>query len=156
VLSSPPAHSHTKQQAHRKQALEVRGRLRVRVFDGQGCGDCFPGYLQLLQQLTMVGEISEEAFAGRVDHLQKLGANHHVAVIEDVVRKKIVATGSILVEYKFVHNCGKTGHIEDVVVDNSVRGQHLGLRIVEFLTTFAEEAGCYKVSRCPHLCSLLF
>jgi glucosamine-phosphate N-acetyltransferase len=74
----------------------------------------------------------------------------------DVVRKKIIATGSILVEYKFVHNCGKAGHIEDVVVDNSVRGQHLGLRIVEFLTTFAEEAGCYKVSRCPHLCSLLF
>ncbi|KAH9545055.1 hypothetical protein CY35_12G029000 [Sphagnum magellanicum] len=82
---------------------------------------------------------------GRVEHLQKLGANHHVAVIEDVVRKKIVATGSILVEYKFVRNCGKVGHIEDVVVDNSVRGQHLGLRIVEFLTTFAEEAGCYKV-----------
>ncbi|CAK9861508.1 unnamed protein product [Sphagnum jensenii] len=107
--------------------------------------DYHKGYLQLLQQLTMVGEISEEAFAGRVDHLQKLGANHHVAVIEDVVRKKIVATGSILVEYKFVHNCGKAGHIEDVVVDNSVRGQHLGLRIVEFLTTFAEEAGCYKV-----------
>lgn len=25
----------------------------------------------------------------------------------DVVRKKIVATGSILVEYKFVRNCGK-------------------------------------------------
>jgi hypothetical protein len=69
VLSSPPAHSHTKQQAHRKQALEVRGRLRVRVFDGQGCGDCFPGYLQLLQQLTMVGEISEEAFAGPAAHL---------------------------------------------------------------------------------------
>ncbi|CAK9198463.1 unnamed protein product [Sphagnum troendelagicum] len=107
--------------------------------------DYHKGYLQLLQQLTMVGEISEEAFAGRVDHLQKLGANHHIAVIEDVVRKKIVATGSILVEYKFVHNCGKAGHIEDVVVDNSVRGQHLGLRIVEFLTTFAEEAGCYKV-----------
>jgi hypothetical protein len=64
VLSSPPAHSHTKQQARRKQALEVRGRLRVRVFDGQGCGDCFSGYLQLLQQLTIVGEISEEAFAG--------------------------------------------------------------------------------------------
>jgi hypothetical protein len=82
VLSSPPAHSHTKQQARRKQALEVRGRLRVRVFDGQGCGDCFSGYLQLLQQLTIVGEISEEAFAGRVEHLQKLGANHHVAVIE--------------------------------------------------------------------------
>lgn len=39
----------------------------------------------------------------------------------------------------------QVGHIEDVVVDNSVRGQHLGLRIVEFLTTFAEEAGCYKV-----------
>jgi glucosamine-phosphate N-acetyltransferase len=107
--------------------------------------DYHKGYLQLLQQLTTVGEISEEAFAGRVEHLQKLGANHHVAVIEDVVRKKIVATGSILVEYKFVRNCGKAGHIEDVVVDNSVRGQHLGLRIVEFLTTFAEEAGCYKV-----------
>jgi glucosamine-phosphate N-acetyltransferase len=118
------------------------------VFDGQGCGDCFPGYLQLLQQLTMVGEISEEAFAGRVDHLQKLGANHHVAVIEDVVRKKIVATGSILVEYKFVHNCGKAGHIEDVVVDNSVRGQHLGLRFSHLTHFFSHCTTCMSLLSC--------
>lgn len=35
--------------------------------------DYHKDYLQLLQQLTIVG---------RVEHLQKLGANHHVAVIE--------------------------------------------------------------------------
>ncbi|KAI3471936.1 hypothetical protein Pfo_028624 [Paulownia fortunei] len=58
---------------------------------------------------------------------------------------KIVATGSVFIEKKFIRNCGKVGHIEDVVVDSSVRGKHLGKKIIGFLSDHARAMGCYKV-----------
>ena len=50
-----------------------------------------------------------------------------------------------MVELKFIRNCGKCGHIEDVVVDKTYRGLRLGLRVIEALIEAAREAGCYKV-----------
>eukprot|EP00249_Psilotum_nudum_P007416 c20542_g1_i1 orf=127-594(+) len=125
--------------------------------DGDDVQECFPlrqlqasdygkGYLQLLRQLTAVGDVTEEAFGERLEEIQKLGGDFQfVAVIEDVARGQIVATGTLLVERKFVRQCGKVGHIEDVVVDQCVRGRHLGQRIIDFLTNYAKLAGCYKV-----------
>jgi len=107
--------------------------------------DFHKGFMQLLGQLTVAGDVSEAQFAERVQYLQRLGDDHYVAVIEDMETSHIVATGSILIEHKFVRSCGKVGHIEDVVVDHSVRGHHLGQRIIEFLTKFAKDKGCYKV-----------
>lgn len=63
----------------------------------------------------------------------------------DLDKKKIIATATLLVELKFIRNCGKCGHIEDVVVDSTYRGQRLGLRVIEALMDAAKEAGCYKV-----------
>lgn len=63
----------------------------------------------------------------------------------DLDKQKIIATATLLVELKFIRNCGKCGHIEDVVVDTSYRGLRLGLRVVEALITAAKDSGCYKV-----------
>lgn len=38
----------------------------------------------------------------------------------------VVAAGTLLVERKFIHGCGKVGHIEDVVVSHALRGHSLG------------------------------
>ncbi|XP_024394346.1 glucosamine 6-phosphate N-acetyltransferase isoform X4 [Physcomitrium patens] len=84
------------------------------------------GFMQLLGQLTVAGAVSEEQFG-------------------DTEKGQIIATGSVLIEHKFLRNCGKVGHIEDVVVDQTVRGQRLGQRIIESLTQFAKDKGCYKV-----------
>ncbi|BBN15811.1 glucosamine-phosphate N-acetyltransferase [Marchantia polymorpha subsp. ruderalis] len=103
------------------------------------------GHLKLLEQLTKVGDVSEEAFTKRVEEMRKLGDFHHVVVIEDVEKQAIVATATLLVELKLARNCGKVGHIEDVVVDQTVRGQRLGQRVVCHLAGLAEQLGCYKV-----------
>jgi glucosamine-phosphate N-acetyltransferase len=63
----------------------------------------------------------------------------------DLDASRIIASATLLVELKFIRNCGKCGHIEDVVVDSSYRGQRLGLRVIEALIEAAKEAGCYKV-----------
>lgn len=39
----------------------------------------------------------------------------------------------------------KVGHIEDIVVDTTQRGQNLGKRIVEKLRDIGGKSGCYKV-----------
>ncbi|RZC07820.1 Glucosamine 6-phosphate N-acetyltransferase, partial [Glycine soja] len=57
----------------------------------------------------------------------------------------IIATGSVLIEKKFLRNCSKVRHIEHIVVDSSIRGKHLGKRIINFLSDHARSMGCYKV-----------
>ena len=51
-------------------------------------------------------------FDGRKD-LYKL------IVIEDRASGKIVGSGTIMMERKFIHETGIVGHIEDIVIDQS-------------------------------------
>ena len=61
---------------------------------------------------------------------------------------KIVGTGALVVERKFIHNLGSVGHIEDIAVARDQQGKKLGLRIIQALDFVAEKVGCYKVSLC--------
>ncbi|GLT40643.1 hypothetical protein SLA2020_147600 [Shorea laevis] len=103
------------------------------------------GFIDLLQQLSVCDSVSDEEFKERFQELRSYGDDHLICVIEDDRSGKIVATGSLFVEKKFLRNCGKVGHIEDVVVDAGARGKQLGKQIVEFLTDHARAMGCYKV-----------
>lgn len=55
-------------------------------------------------------------------------SSYQIFVVEETNEKKIIATATLLLERKFIRGCGVAGHVEDVVVDESVRGQKLGLR----------------------------
>ncbi|KAF8403691.1 hypothetical protein HHK36_011795 [Tetracentron sinense] len=119
-----------------KEALEVR-RLEI--------SDKSKGFIELLQQLSVCDSVSDEEFKARFEDLTSHGDDHVIFVIEDSRSSKIIATGSVFVEKKFLRNCGKVGHIEDVVVDSSARGLGLGHKIIGFLTDHARSLGCYKV-----------
>ncbi|GJZ81694.1 glucosamine 6-phosphate N-acetyltransferase [Tanacetum coccineum] len=101
--------------------------------------------MELLQQLTVCDPLSDEVFQKRFEEFKSYGDDHIICVIEDVSRSKIVATGSVFIEKKFVRSCGKAGHIEDVVVDSSARGMQLGKKVIGFLADHARSMGCYKV-----------
>ena len=58
---------------------------------------------------------------------------------------KLLQLGAFFIEKKFLRNCGKVGHIEDVVVDSNARGLKLGKKIIAFLTEHARLMGCFKV-----------
>ncbi|CAN1307207.1 Glucosamine 6-phosphate N-acetyltransferase [Linum perenne] len=103
------------------------------------------GFIELLQQLTVCESVSDKDFEDRFHELSSYGDDHLICVIEDDRIGKIVATGCMFVEKKFLRNCGKVGHIEDVVVDSCARGLHLGKKVVDFLTDHARSKGCYKV-----------
>ncbi|KAI9190175.1 Glucosamine-phosphate N-acetyltransferase-like protein [Blastocladiella emersonii ATCC 22665] len=103
------------------------------------------GYVALLQQLTVVGDITKEQFAERYAYLEKHNDTYYSLVIEDQNAGRVVGAGTLMVERKFIRNCGKVGHIEDIVVDGDQRGKKFGLRVIHALTHIAKETGCYKV-----------
>ena len=104
--------------------------------------DYYRGYLTLLEQLTEVGNfITYQDFLDQFYRIINTD-QHEIWVAED--NGKIVATGTLLVERKFIHNLGSVGHIEDIVVDLSYRGHKLGQQIVELLIGRARSIGCYK------------
>jgi len=100
-------------------------------------------YLQLLQLLTVLepSKISESDFQEFVDRLTE---NHQIWVMEDCITNKIVGTVTVLIEAKLIHNFGKVCHIEDVVVDTSVRGQNIGKKLIQKACEIALEHQCYK------------
>jgi glucosamine-phosphate N-acetyltransferase len=64
-------------------------------------------------------------------------------IIEDTDRR-IVTSASVFIEQKLIHNMGKVGHIEDVVVSSDFRGHGLGKRIVNTCLDYAKTQECYK------------
>ena len=101
-------------------------------------GDYDKNYLELLRQLTAVGDISQENYEKAFD---KMGAEVWVVEFEG----KIIASVSLLLEQKIIHECGIVGHLEDVVVDSDYRKYGLGKFIIERIIKIAKERGCYKL-----------
>ena len=64
--------------------------------------------------------------------------------IVGVYNNKIVAYGSIVVENKIRGEVA--GHIEDIVVDTSVRGKMLGVKLVKELVEIGKNLGCYRIT----------
>ncbi|RUS32354.1 acyl-CoA N-acyltransferase [Jimgerdemannia flammicorona] len=102
------------------------------------------GVLKLLSQLSVVGEVSKDQFIERFEHMRNL-KTYFITVIHEESTDRTVAVGTLVVEYKFLHECGKIGHIEDIVVDDSQRGKKFGQRLIDQLQYTARAIGCYKV-----------
>ena len=75
--------------------------------------------------------------SGRFRRLQRLDATNLIVVIEEKATGKLVASGTLVIELKFVHSCGQVGHIEDIVCDETYRGKQLGRRYVALVSAHA-------------------
>ena len=102
--------------------------------------DYHKNYLQLLSQLTKVGDIAPEEFSNILKKIQS-----QIWVFEDVNSSKIVASASIFLEQKIIHGGGIVAHLEDVVVDESYRGNQLGQKLIANIVEKARESGAYKI-----------
>ncbi|KAJ1824295.1 Glucosamine-phosphate N-acetyltransferase-like protein [Coemansia sp. RSA 2671] len=101
------------------------------------------GYIECLANLTLVGDVTEQMFAESFEDMQRAGC-YFVIVIEDLDAAKIVATGTLVVEQKFIRMCGRVGHIEDIVVAKGQQGKRFGFTIIKQLMELATATGCYK------------
>lgn len=103
--------------------------------------DLQKGFLTTLDSLRHTSDIETKKAEEVFDKIRS-NPDHIVAVAE--INGKIVGATTLLIEQKFIHNGGKVGHIEDVVVDKNHQGQGVGEKIMRYLIEIAKEEGCYK------------
>jgi glucosamine-phosphate N-acetyltransferase len=101
-------------------------------------------YIELLSQLTDVSKncISEINWTNFINNLSE---NHQIIVLCDIKTKKIIGSGTLLIENKIIHNMSKVAHIEDIVIDEKIRGQGLGKKMIDYLIVKAKKLGVYKI-----------
>uniref|UniRef100_A0A0M3HU49 Glucosamine 6-phosphate N-acetyltransferase n=2 Tax=Ascaris TaxID=6251 RepID=A0A0M3HU49_ASCLU len=105
------------------------------------------GYLQLLSQLTFVGDVSEEQYRQRFLSMQSTRPkSYYVVVIEELSTRTLVGSATLVIEWKFIHEAGCRGRTEDVVVDKRMRGKQLGKLLNIYLVQLARRIGVYKMS----------
>lgn len=103
----------------------------------------YASHVVLYKQLSEIDPffVTQEKYNDFLEGLDN--TNHHIFVA--VTHDKVVGTVTLFYEQKLIHNMGKVGHIEDVVVDKSFRGKQLGKDLIGYATRVAIESGCYKV-----------
>lgn len=98
-------------------------------------------YLQYFELINIFRKtsFSEEDFINYF-----INTTSNIWIIE--LNNKIIATGTILYEHKFIHNISKIAHIEDVCVHNDFRGKNYGKIMINHLIDQAKKENCYKVT----------
>ena len=103
--------------------------------------DLINGFLQTLDSLRQTSntdkKIIEKTF-------EKINSNKDQLTIVALLDGKVVGATTLLIETKFIHNGGKVGHIEDVVVNNKYQKKGIGEKMITYLLRYAKEQGCYK------------
>ena len=103
--------------------------------------DLSNGFLQTLDSLRQTSNIGKKSAEKIFD---KINLNPDQIIAVAIIEGKVVGSVTLLIETKFIHNRGKVGHIEDVVVDKEYQRKGIGEKIVMYLLRYAKDQGCYK------------
>lgn len=103
--------------------------------------DYYRGHLQLYQQLTSINpdKISFQEYQAFIGE-----GTRNIFVAIDQETDSVVGSVTAIVERKLIHDLGKVGHIEDVVVDAAYRSRGLGKSLIEHAHAFLVSMNCYK------------
>ncbi|KAI1383978.1 acyl-CoA N-acyltransferase [Hypoxylon trugodes] len=105
-------------------------------------GDYSKGFLDCMKVLTYIGDVTEAEFLERYDEMVEAKGTYYFLVIEH--QGRIVGTGALVVEKKFIHQRGKAGHIEEISIAKEHQKKGLGLKMIQALDSVAVNLGCYK------------
>lgn len=94
----------------------------------------------LLNQLKEIDISNIDKNKAWTDFNKNTSSNSIVGLIDN----KIVAYGSVVVENKIRGEVA--GHIEDIVVDSSVRGKMIGVALIKKLIEVAKNKNCYRIT----------
>jgi len=61
-----------------------------------------------------------------------------------ILDDKVVASTTLIIEQKFIHDGGLVGHIEDVVVSKEYQGKGIGEELILQVLDYAKKNNCYK------------
>ena len=96
--------------------------------------------------LALINDFRETTFTKEefIENLNTILQSSEIYVVE--CNNKLIATGTIMYETKFIFNICRLAHIEDVCVKKEYRGQGLGKYMLSKLVSIAKEKKCYKVT----------
>lgn len=102
--------------------------------------------VDLLSQLTLVGNLSEDEFWNQWQVMNRSGLIK-LLVVRDIGNAggRIIGCGTLVIEPKLIHNCSNLGHIQDIVIDGNYRKKGLGKMLIDQLMKWAKDYNCYKV-----------
>lgn len=104
------------------------------------------GYMQLLSQLTVVGDITREIYEKRFDQMKSSAGTYFILVVADLKSNSIAGSITLVFEQKFIRTASSRGRIEDVVVDNAYRGKGLSKILLDVACQLSKKLGNYKLS----------
>jgi ribosomal protein S18 acetylase RimI-like enzyme len=110
--------------------------LKFRTVERKDLDEVWP----LLNQLT---EIDYEQRC-KDDAWQRFISNNSSNSVVGVYESKIVAYGAVVIENKIRGELA--GHIEDIVVDKSMRGKNIGMDLIKELIKIGNNKGCYRIT----------
>lgn len=96
-------------------------------------------YIQLISQLSNTA-IAKNQF---IKFIESLSGNHRIYVLEK--NNITVASITILIEPKLIHQFKNVCHIEDLIVDKNYRGQGLSKELLMYAKNIAKINNCYKI-----------
>jgi glucosamine-phosphate N-acetyltransferase len=103
--------------------------------------DIMGGFLESLDSLRKASNLSEEKAK---EIFNKIKSNpNHVDFVADL-DSKVIGSTTLLIEPKFIHQGGKVGHIEDVVIAKEYQGTGIGEKLINFVLDHAKQNQCYK------------
>jgi len=94
----------------------------------------------LLNQLKETDITNIDKNKAWTDFIKNTSSNSVVGLIDN----NIVAYGSVVIENKIRGEVA--GHIEDIVVDSSVRGKMIGVALIKKLIEVAKIKNCYRIT----------
>ncbi|MGI0026629.1 MAG: GNAT family N-acetyltransferase [Nitrosopumilaceae archaeon] len=103
--------------------------------------DLFNGFLKSLDSLRKASDLTPKKAKAVFKKINSI-PDHTIYVA--VCDSKVIGAATIFVEPKFIHDGGKVGHIEDVVVSKEHQGEGIGQKLIKALIQYAEKKGCYK------------
>ena len=103
--------------------------------------DLDSGFLDSLESLRSVGKLEKSKAIQILRDITK-NPDHVIFVVE--YEKKIVGSTTLLIEQKFIHEGGKVGHIEDVVISKEFQSKGIGVKLIQEVLEYAKAQGCYK------------
>ena len=77
--------------------------------------------------------------------LGEINNNEFHRIIVAIKNDKVVGCLTILIERKFIHNCGTVLHLEDLIVRKEFRNQHIAEKLVNNSVKYAKKYGAYKI-----------
>jgi glucosamine-phosphate N-acetyltransferase len=102
----------------------------------------FKEYVSLINEFRPIGlDIDKDTFEKIYDDIFK---NNIIFVIQ--INNIIVASATLIIEQKFIHNLSKYGRIEDVIVNSKYRGNGYGTKIINELVNYCKKKNFYKIT----------